>query len=605
MTTAHVRAFRTHGTTAAIALFSCLAPAVGAAATECKLGVVAELPVKMSGGHALISGSINGVDAVFMADSGAFYSMLSAGSAEKFRLRLGPLPTGLEVIGIGGDETAHLATASDFDLVGLHGGPVHKIEFIVGGNAFARETAGLVGQNVLAFADTEYDLANGIIRLVRTTGCAGRSLAYWSGSQAVAVMGISRTTPTEPHIVGTATLNDAKIRVLFDTGAPTSFLTKRGAERAGVRITDPGVVTSGGASTGVGRRAIETWIAPFKSLDLGGEQVHNIKLQIADVDHRIDADLYLGADFFLSHRVYVANAQHKIFFTYNGGRVFDLSQHVDAADTNTPPQAGDATSDVPTDGPGFLRRGMAYAARKDYTHAIADFDRAAELDPKGAEAFYQRAVARWWNREAVLAMGDLDQALLLNPGMVAALMMRGELRLASNDDKGAAADFEAAEQAAQKDSYQIVRIGLSYAKMRRYESAITAYDRWLAANAKDDRLPTVLNDRCWARASWGKDLELALKDCDEALKRGQRSSQMLDSRGLVKLRLGDLDGAIADYKASLALQPKSAYSLYGLGIAKIRVGSTADGEANLQAAVALRPTIADEFKKMGITKDPR
>jgi len=35
--------------------------------------------------------------------------------------------------------------------------------------------------------------------------------------------------------------------------------------------------------------------------------------------------MLIGADFFLSHRVYVASSQNRLYFTYNGGPVFDLS----------------------------------------------------------------------------------------------------------------------------------------------------------------------------------------------------------------------------------------------------------------------------------------
>ena len=36
--------------------------------------------------------------------------------------------------------------------------------------------------------------------------------------------------------------------------------------------------------------------------------------------------MLLGADFFLSHRILVSNSQHKLYFTYNGGPVFQLDR---------------------------------------------------------------------------------------------------------------------------------------------------------------------------------------------------------------------------------------------------------------------------------------
>jgi len=34
--------------------------------------------------------------------------------------------------------------------------------------------------------------------------------------------------------------------------------------------------------------------------------------------------MLLGADFFMSHRIYVANGRRMIYFTYNGGPVFSV-----------------------------------------------------------------------------------------------------------------------------------------------------------------------------------------------------------------------------------------------------------------------------------------
>ena len=58
-------------------------------------------------------------------------------------------------------------------------------------------------------------------------------------------------------------------------------------------------------------------------MDFGGEVVSNNRLEDADIalpDH----DMLVGMDFFLSHRILVANGQQRLYFTYNGGPVFNL-----------------------------------------------------------------------------------------------------------------------------------------------------------------------------------------------------------------------------------------------------------------------------------------
>ena len=115
------------------------------------------------------------------------------------------------------------------------------------------------------------------------------------------------------------------------------------------------------------------------------------------------------------------------------------------------------------------------------------------------------------------------------------------------------------------------------------------------------RRPTALNGRCWSRALAGQQLDLALRDCDAALRARPKTPAFLDSRGLVELRRGDFAKAIADYDAALAARPDIAWSLYGRGIAKLRSGNPADGKIDLDAAARVRPRIAEEAKKFGIT----
>jgi tetratricopeptide (TPR) repeat protein len=67
------------------------------------------------------------------------------------------------------------------------------------------------------------------------------------------------------------------------------------------------------------------------------------------------------------------------------------------------------------------------------------------------------------------------------------------------------------------------------------------------------------------------------------------------SRGLARLRRGELDGSIADFDAAIALNPRLADSLYGRGIAKRKKGDLEGADADLAAAKAIRPGIAEEF----------
>jgi len=117
-----------------------------------------------------------------------------------------------------------------------------------------------------------------------------------------------------------AYVNGVKIHVIFDTGASTSYLTLVAAKRAGVTPESPGVV-DGGTGAGSGRAAALVDRA-FASFKVGDEEVRNTRLRIGE-GNLLGDDMLVGADFFLSHRIYVSNSQHKLYFTYNGGPVFN------------------------------------------------------------------------------------------------------------------------------------------------------------------------------------------------------------------------------------------------------------------------------------------
>jgi tetratricopeptide (TPR) repeat protein len=575
------------------------------ALAACSVGIAAELPVTMTALRPIVAGTVNGIGARFAADSGAFFSMLTQESAKKFNASPRALPPGFYITGTGGDQAVSLVAAKDFNLVGLHGGPLHDIEFLVGGNRFGAGADGIIGQNILGFADTEYDLANGIIRLVQNKNCTGKSLAYWSGSRPVVELPIEKRTSRQPHVLATVKLNGTKIRVIFDTGASTSMITKRAAASVGVKPEVSGTA-AGSIHSAIGNGVIDTWIATFANLDFGDEQIQNTQLRIGNFDLSF-ADMLIGADFFLSHHVYVANSQHKLYFTYNGGPVFDLRVRNDNNNSQTTTQqpdekaAPDKLDNTPKDAASFRRRGAAFASRGDYFDAIGDLDHAVELDPADAETYYERAVVRVRSRQLVLAMGDIDQTLRLKPDHVLALTLRGDLRLSSNDEPGASADFAEATRLAPHDAGVSLRIANAYERVGRYQDAIVRWDRWLIDYPGDDRTAEVLNNRCWCRAMLGASLDLALRDCDDAVRRVPRNSNFLNSRALVKYRRGDLDGAMTDYKASLELQPKNASSLYGLGLVEAKKGMKADSERDIQAATAARPNVADELRRAGVT----
>ena len=93
-------------------------------------------------------------------------------------------------------------------------------------------------------------------------------------------------------------------------------------------------------------------------MKIGTEEVRNIKIRFGDIGLE-EADMLIGADFFLSHRVYVANSLRRMYFTYDGGPVFNAEPgRVIDQQGATQTIAADSSPE-PTDAAGFSRRGAA------------------------------------------------------------------------------------------------------------------------------------------------------------------------------------------------------------------------------------------------------
>lgn len=159
----------------------------------------------------------------------------------------------------------------------------------------------------------------------------------------------------------------------------------------------------------------------------------------------------------------------------------------------------------------------------------------------------QPGVARW----------VLTPALALHPGDTTLLLQRGDTYLRSADRAETPRRSEM-QGRAERDFVAVREIALR-------------------EGGTDSSL---FNQLCWFRGVHNGDLTAARADCDRAVKR----ADILDSRALVLLKLGDYPAALADYEAELQVTPESAADLYGKAMA-LRGMRRPEGQAALKRAL--------------------
>jgi tetratricopeptide (TPR) repeat protein len=569
-------------TVGALAVLLLALPARGHAA--CKIELL-ELPVKMVGSRAVATVGINGTPVPLTVDSGAFFSVLTEAAATQLDLRLRPL-RGVQVEGITGGIDARLTTV---DKLQLAKGDIAAVDFVVGTNEPGAGTMGLMGRNILSFTDTEYDLANGVIRFsFPNDDCAKANLAYWAGATHVSTLELEsdyRRRSKTPSLRARIKLNGKEVVALFDTGA-TTLVTAQAARRAGVSEAQ---MTPSGAIYGAGRGSARSWTAPFEQVEIGDEAIAHNRLRVGDFALD-DADLLLGIDFFLSHRIYVSKQQSKMFITYNGGTVFALNRvdgpgaQPESAQPSASGAAPSASSADAASADQLARRGAAFASRLDYESALVDLNRAIELEPTSAAHFTQRGAVLEALKRPESALLDFDKALELDPAQVEARWHRAVLRRRAGNRDGASFDLEALDKAIAPQAQLRLPMSALYLDLGQPAQALVQLNQWLAARPKEVRRDVALNARCWSRALLGVELDKALDDCNEAVDADKKNPAYLDSRGWVQFRLGRYGRALADFDRSLELRPGAAWTLYGRGLTKSRLGDVAQGESDLEAA---------------------
>ena len=577
---------------AACALLACAGPA---SAEGCTLGKYGTLSVEMIGERPTTLVKVNGAVARFAIDTGAWFNFMSRANADALELKPVPAPFGFRMGGIGGSADAEIARIKD---LGFLDTDLHHVDFVVGGSDAGE---GSLGANLLDFADLEIDLAQGKVTLFKTDGCRKAELAYWvkeGGTYNVADLHPSVNLNDRRSFVD-VTINGKTVRALLDSGAVATLLDRRAAEHVGIDLHGPGV-KAGGPVRGIGARTYQSWIVPIDTFSVGTETIQHSEMLVMDGNFGDGStNMILGVDFMLAHHMYISNSQRKLYFTYNGGRVFSLDTASIGAHESTAAAANDAGGE-PKTAADYALRGEARRARGELANALSDLDAAIRLDPGSADDHVIRARVLLAQKQPGAALDDLDKALTLDPENLDALLLRASLRHRKKDDAGAAADLAAAQKLAPAGSTQSRYIASLYVAMGEPANALPLLDAWIHAHEDDSTLGSALNERCWARALANQALDGALHDCRKAIKRDGDRAAYLDSLGMVYLRMGNDAESIKAYRQALAQSPHTAWSHYGLGLAELHAGQIDAGKAELATARSLDNDIDARAARLGL-----
>jgi clan AA aspartic protease (TIGR02281 family) len=562
---------------------------------SCQLKNYGTLPVDIANSQPTVVTKVNGADTRFIVRTGATYSVMAKSTATSLGLSLQPVPGGLHMSGPQGNWAAHATRVQDFDLLGP---TLHDVEFLVGGSDMGY---GMLGANMLDASDMELDLARGKLLLFTSDGCGDSPLAYWVTGHDYYVAKMEALE--DPHDLRTyldIMVNGKRLRALLDSGAPVTAISRNAAERVGIDLNGPGVKAT--LSPRIGAPPVKTWAVNVDTFSIGNETIQHSAMQVVDEnfgDHQ--TDVLLGLDFLLAHRMYIANTQRMVYFTYNGGRVSALAAASGDSGKVDPAASGDDKDSAPKSANDYAVAGEAHLSRGETKAAFADLDEAIRLSPDQASYYFARARAHAAEHQRDAVLADLDKSLLLDPKNVDALLMRAGVHLADNDSIDAATDVAAATPLLSSGASQARLTASLDLELEQPAAALPLLDDWIRTHDNDPMLGRTLGERCWARALSNQLLDDALTDCHKSIARDGEKPGNLSSLGMVELRLKHYPESIKAYQQAIVLAPRSGWAHYGLGLAQIQAGQADAGNAELATARMINPQLQARAEKYGLS----
>jgi tetratricopeptide (TPR) repeat protein len=204
----------------------------------------------------------------------------------------------------------------------------------------------------------------------------------------------------------------------------------------------------------------------------------------------------------------------------------------------------------------ILKSGMAHLDAGELDAALADANRAIELDPKNAEGYVLRLAVRNRIRPETDTSDDCDKIIELapnRPGIEVFYQTRALFRFWKQDLDGSIDDMNKAISIKPADGRAYEMRSFYYLCKGNLELSRFDYNKSIALMPG---LPSPFARRGYARYQQ-RDLVGALADFSNAIEWNAAYAEGYADRGIVRGLQGDIDGAIADFKKAKALKPDS------------------------------------------------
>ncbi len=212
----------------------------------------------------------------------------------------------------------------------------------------------------------------------------------------------------------------------------------------------------------------------------------------------------------------------------------------------------------------YYQQGLLCNESGDKQSALADFNRAIELDPNHVAAYYNRGVIRNESGDKQGALADFTCAIELDPQHASALYNRGFVRNELGDKQGAIEDYNSP-----------LEINPNHAS--------AYYNRGVIRNELGDKRG-------------------AVEDYNSALEINPNHAKAYNARGVLHYELGEKQEAIEDFNSAVKINPNHAAVYYNRGVIHYEIGNKQEAIEDFNQTLLLNPNYAKAYNNRGVIR---
>ncbi|AKE65017.1 TPR domain protein, putative component of TonB system [Microcystis aeruginosa NIES-2549] len=244
----------------------------------------------------------------------------------------------------------------------------------------------------------------------------------------------------------------------------------------------------------------------------------------------------------------------------------------------------------------YNNRGLLYYNLQKYELALSDYSKAIDINPNFALAYNNRGLLYYNLQKYELALADYNQAIRINPNDADAYNNRGGLYHNQQKYDLALSDINKAIEINPNFALAYNNRGGLYHNQQKYDLALSDINKAIEINPN---FALAYNNRGNLYRLQEK-YDLALADWNKAIKINPNLANAYYNRGLLYHNQQKYDLALADYTKAIELNPNYANAYYNRGLLYRRQQKYELALADFNKAIDINPNDADAYYNRGV-----